>query len=104
MSIHVLFHIFFQTIVFFFTHTLSLCQRIICRLRKKRYSLHFQAIPGWDYFLPGMDYSTKAHKIGGCSRLPRESNQGDNAQTSYFAFAKVLHCPLLSQMQNDTEK
>lgn len=68
---------FFQIIVFFFhTYSITVSKNYMQAQTKGRASI-FKPYSGWDYFLPGMSYPTKAHKIGGCSRLPRDSNHED---------------------------
>lgn len=107
MSIHILFNSFFvffllQIDVFFppptNTHTLSLYAH-----PEKTYGLDSKTYSEWDYLLPGMRYLKNVHKIGRCSQPEETPTMKTSAKVLRLAFAKVLHYPLLPQIQNDTE-
>lgn len=83
-----------------FTHNISSFQRIISNMQtwKKGTAPISKPHSEWDYFLLELDYPTKAHKIGRCSRHGRNSTTKTSAEVLSFAFASfarssVSGCP-----------
>lgn len=83
---------FFQR---YFFHTYSIIVSKNCmQTQKKGTAFISNPYSGWDYFLPGMDYTIQAHKKGRCSRPQRDSSHKYLLRQLHFVSAKVLHCPL----------